>query len=576
MFKIFGDINKIFSEKHKLQLIFIFFFAIIISIIETIGIGSLVAYVMILQDPYEHISKIPLENLKIYLKDLDKLTIAIYSSLFVVLFFIFKNLTLALFYYCEGKITKNIRIGISKNAFSIILNKSYKFHVNQNRASFINLVVSVSSTAIMYIFGLLLILREALILIFLFTFLIFVSAKLSLIVFLILILSSYIFYSYFKKKIKLMGSKKIEMEKKLYKYLNEAFASIKLIKLLEKNTFWIRKYFSAKNRLEQYQLINYLIGRSPKIFLELLAVISVVGVFLFFISSGKTIEDLIPILTLIVLIIVRSIPGFVNINTSINALNYSYPALQKILNVFLENKNKIIDGVTENLPKKIINLNSIELKNVHYSHEERDLTLNNISIKINKGDVIGITGKTGSGKTTLVDIILGLLVPQKGEVLINGKIIEKNSKINVGYVTQDTYLTDDSILENIAFSNYVDDIDIKKVDKAVNRANLKNFIESLPNKINTLVGDAGARVSGGQKQRIGLARAIYEDPDLLVLDEATSSLDYETEEEIINNIFKFNENKIILMITHRLSTLKFCNKVINLEKGGSIKSNNET
>ena len=223
-----------------------------------------------------------------------------------------------------------------------------------------------------------------------------------------------------------------------------------------------------------------------------------------------------------------------------------------------------------------INLNTIELKNIYYSHEKRDLTLNNISIKINKGDVLGITGKTGSGKTTLVDIILGLLKPQKGEVLINGKIIDQNSKINVGYVTQDTYLTDDSILENIAFSNYTDDIDKTKVEKAINRANLKNFIESLPGKTDTLVGEGGARVSGGQKQRIGLARALYEDPDLLVLDEATSSLDYETEEEIINNIFKFNENKIILMITHRLSTLKFCNKVINLEKGGFIKSNKTT
>ncbi len=576
MFKILGNINKIFSGRHKLQLVFIFFFAIIISIVETIGIGSLVGYVMMLQDPYEYIQKIPFKNFKFYLKQLDVLTIAIYSSAAIVIFFLFKNLALLFFYYCEGKVQKNIGIEMSKNAFSVTLSKPYKFHVNQNHASFTNLVLPVSNTAVSYIFSSLLLLREALTLFFLFILLIFVSAKLSFIVFIALILSSYIFISYFKKKIKIMGSKTIEKEEKLYKYLNEAFASIKLIKLLEKNPFWIRKYFFAKDKLAQYQLISYLIGRSPRIFLELLAVSCVVGVFLFFIAGGKTLEDVIPVLTLIVLIIVRSIPGFVNINTSITALNYAYPSLEKIVNIFLENKNKIIDREMKNLTKKTINLNTIELKNIYYSHEKRDLTLNNISIKINKGDVLGITGKTGSGKTTLVDIILGLLKPQKGEVLINGKIIDQNSKINVGYVTQDTYLTDDSILENIAFSNYTDDIDKTKVEKAINRANLKNFIESLPGKTDTLVGEGGARVSGGQKQRIGLARALYEDPDLLVLDEATSSLDYETEEEIINNIFKFSENKIILMITHRLSTLKFCNKVINLEKGGFIKSHKTT
>ena len=576
MFELLSNINKVFSKRHKLQLIFIFFFSIIISIIETVGIGSLVGYVMMLQDPYEFIQKIPFDNLKFYLKDLDKLTLAIYSSAVLVLIFITKNLILLFFYYCEGKVKKNVLVEFSKNSFQIILSKSYKFHTNQNPASFTNLVLPVTIRAVSYIFSLLLLLRETLTLVFLFIFLILVSAKLSFIMFIGLILSSYIFYSFFKKKIRLFGEKTVEVEKNLFKYLNEAFASIKLIKLLEKNQFWIRKFFFTKDKLQQYQLVNYIIGRSPRIFLEVLAVTAVVGVFLFFISSGKTLEDIIPIITLIVLIIVRSIPGFVNINTSLNALNFEYVSLKEILNIFLEDKNITANKDKKNLPKKIINLNSIELKNIYYSHEKRDLTLNNISIKINKGDVIGITGKTGSGKTTLVDIILGLLKPQKGEVLINGKIIDQNSKINVGYVTQDTYLTDDSILENIAFSNYTDDIDKTKVEKAINRANLKNFIESLPGKTDTLVGEGGARVSGGQKQRIGLARALYEDPDLLVLDEATSSLDYETEEEIINNIFKFIENKIILMITHRLSTLKFCNKVINLEKDGFIKSHKTT
>ena len=169
----------------------------------------------------------------------------------------------------------------------------------------------------------------------------------------------------------------------------------------------------------------------------------------------------------------------------------------------------------------------------------------------------------------MIDIILGLLKPIEGKIFINDNEIDEKylSNIKVGYVPQDTYLSDDSIRDNIAFSLNENDIDKKKVEKAIIDSNLSEFINELPNKENTLVGEGGVRLSGGQKQRLGIARALYNDPELIILDEATSSLDYETEKNIITEILNLKENKIIIMIAHRINTLENCDKIINLSEG---------
>ena len=574
MFKIIKDLNLILSKKQKIYLSLIYFGAFIVSIFEIVSIGSLVGFITMLSNPEFIIEKIPFKSFKIFLLDLDKLTIAIYSSIALLIIFTFKNLFFLFFYYAESQINKNLTVDFSKNVFRSYLEKPYIFHTINNSSSSISTIQAIVQRAMSYIFSNLILFREMLTIMMLMCSLIFFNPKISIITFSLLILVSLMFYLFFKKKIKQLGSRTNNLEKKTMKYLMEAFSYIKLIKLFNTNAFWIKKFFIHKNRLHSYQAISYMVGRIPKILLELLSVVAIIVIFLSFIYDGKQIEDVLPILTLIVLVVIRSLPGFININSSINNINFNHEAIVQILSILNNERNsneytdkrKLIESKNK---KEAKSLDKIELKNISFSYNQNKKIIDNISLKIKKGEIIGISGKTGSGKTTLIDIILGLLKPIEGKIFINDNEIDEKylSNIKVGYVPQDTYLSDDSIRDNIAFSLNENDIDQKKVEKAIIDSNLSEFINELPNKENTLVGEGGVRLSGGQKQRLGIARALYNDPELIILDEATSSLDYETEKNIITEILNLKENKIIIMIAHRINTLENCDKIINLSEG---------
>ena len=569
MFKIIKDLNSILNKKQILYLIFIYFSAFIVSLLEVASIGSLVGFITMLSNPIFLIEKIPLETLRLILLSMDKSAIAIYASVTLVVIFLFKNIFLFLFYYAESHINKNLTVDFCKNVLRSILNKPYIFHTLNNPANSITSSTAIVRRSMTYIFSNLVLFREVLTMLFLMTTLLFFNAKLSIITFALLIFFTLLFYFFIKEKMKILGAKANRYEENILRYLKETFSSIKLIKLSNKNEFWIKRFFIQNNRLYSAHVISYLIGRSPKIILELFSVTTIVIIFMSFVLAGKQIEDVLPILTLIVLIVIRSIPGFININLSINNINYNHKAIIETLSILIEDKNK--KRLNQNLipNKEILELNNIELKNISYSYNDNAKIFDNVSFKISKGEIVGISGVTGSGKSTLVDIILGLLKVNKGEVLINNTKINENTfnNLRIGYVPQDTYLSDESIAANIAFSLESDDIDFDEIQRVLHEASLTEFVNGLPDKENTLIGEAGVRLSGGQKQRLGLARALYNNPSLLILDEATSSLDYKTEEKIIKEIIKLKKNKIIIMIAHRVNTLENCDKIFTVKDG---------
>jgi ABC-type multidrug transport system fused ATPase/permease subunit len=239
----------------------------------------------------------------------------------------------------------------------------------------------------------------------------------------------------------------------------------------------------------------------------------------------------------------------------------------------MTNKNILVENQDEGFlfPK-----NQIVLKNICYDYpESKRTTIKNINIEILAKSIVGFVGPTGSGKTTLVDIILGLLDPKKGFLEIDGKKITKQNvrswQKSIGYVPQNIYLSDDTIAANIAFGVQRNEIDLDLIEKSSRIANLHNFIiNELPEKYDTIIGERGVRLSGGQRQRIGIARALYNKPKVLVLDEATSSLDNQTEESVIKQILSLNQNMTIIIIAHRLNTVKNCDIIFRLENGQII------
>jgi ABC-type bacteriocin/lantibiotic exporter with double-glycine peptidase domain len=284
---------------------------------------------------------------------------------------------------------------------------------------------------------------------------------------------------------------------------------------------------------------------------------------------------------------IRLIPSFNSITKSLSSMKYNEAAMLNVYSIFnnkSENDQKLSNNLDEKSNKrfteKVSFEKNIELKNVSFRYKNNQKTiLQNINLKIKKNSKIAIVGKSGSGKTTIVDIIIGLLEPSEGELLIDDFLLSSqadklnNWKKRIGYIPQNFYLFDDSIKKNVAFGIDEEKIDIDKVKKALQFAQIKDFVDTLENNIETKVGNQGIMLSGGQKQRIIIARAVYNDPDVLILDEATSAIDEEVEKEFINNLIKIGKNKTIIIISHRNSTIENCEIILKVENGKIVNIN---
>ncbi|MFN3667225.1 MAG: ABC transporter ATP-binding protein, partial [Sediminibacterium sp.] len=309
----------------------------------------------------------------------------------------------------------------------------------------------------------------------------------------------------------------------------------------------------------------------PRLYLELLAVMGLSGLIIMMLVQGKPLSLLLPTLGVFVVGAFRMIPSVNRIMISIQGIKSAEPVVQVLYDEF-----KMFERAKEPDPVNAIHFTSeIIANNVSFKYESaKSITLKNVSISIKKGESVGFFGSSGSGKSTLVDIILGLLKANEGAVTVDGVNIQDNIRswqTQIGYVPQTIYLTDDSLLKNIAFGVDDENIDLAAVNRAIDAAQLNEFISSLPDGMQTKVGERGVRLSGGQRQRIGIARALYHDPEFLVLDEATSSLDNSTESAVMEAVNLLRGQKTLLIVAHRLSTLKHCDRLYQLSKGIIIK-----
>ena len=459
---------------------------------------------------------------------------------------------------------------ITKRLIEKYLGQPYSWFLNHNSSDLGKTVLSEVHHVVMNAIGPLLdLIAKSMIAILIIILLIIASPKLALIVSLLLAGSYLLVFYFVRNYLDRSGKERLINNHLRFRVVSEAFAAIKEIKILGLEKMYFKNFSNPAQFFARSSAFAAIIGQLPRYILEAIAFGGILLLILFTNVQTGSFTNAIPILSLYVFAGYRLMPVLQQIYSSLTSLTFVGSSLDK---VYDDLKN--LKSFNENKFESTLLLNKrIVLKNIHYNYPNASRTaLKNISLNIPAKSIVGLAGATGCGKTTTIDIILGLLEAQKGTLEVDEKIITiqnaRSWQRSIGYVPQNIYLSDNTVAVNIAFSKKPEDVNQSKVEKVSKIAKLHKFVmDELPQQYQTVIGERGIRLSGGQRQRIGIARALYHNPQILILDEATSALDNETEQAIMDAINNLSKNVTIIIIAHRFSLLKKCDKIFFLEKG---------
>ena len=541
-------------------------------ILETLGIGLIAPVIQVMSDP-----KI-LDTNNYLTGVVDFLNITNYKSLIVtftvglVVVYVVKNSFLMYFSWFKINYLATLRMNLSNRLFEIYLSKPYAFHLDRNSGQLIqNVATEVAIFNGRCLNSIVIIFTESLVLFGIITLLFILEPYGTLIVVSVLVIFTKLILSFTKKIIKKWGKERQFHDGKKIQHLQQGLAGVKDVLLLGREEYFLNQFKSHNLLSTKPELKQAFLQDIPRLWFEVLAVLGMSFMILIMTLQGKEVSTILAILGVFAAASFRLMPSITRILAAIQSFRYSLPVLDALHEEFnyKAEKNKFISSYnTVNLTNF---KNEIAFKNVTFTYgNTADSSLSSISLKIARGQSIGIMGPSGSGKSTLVDILLGLLKPDLGGIFIDNQDIYSNIRSwqdQVGYVPQSIYLIDSSLRNNIAFGIAEDEIDEEMIEYAIKAAHLSDFVSGLPNGLDTYVGERGVRLSGGQRQRIGIARALYPDPSVLVLDEASSSLDNSTEKQIMHTVDQLHLQKTIIIIAHRLSTLENCDWIYKLEKG---------
>lgn len=485
----------------------------------------------------------------------------------VLLTYLLKSLFITFLIKKQHQYIFELESKTSEKLFKSYLQRPYSFHLQHNSSELIKNIYFEIKQLVNAVNQAFTFFSESLILLFLFGILIYFQPVITLISILFLASTILIFMRFVKHKTTYWGNDRKQYDKERVKILSDGLGNIKDIKLYGRGIDFYNEY-KAKNQFSAHASMKHATFlKLPSVWLEFLAVFALLFLIGIMAFRGNQLLYMLPLLSLFTAATFRILPSLNRLSSAYQIVRFNLPVINTIYNEFcaLPDENSIIKNAS------FVFADKIELKNVSFAYQDTKFqVLKNITLNIKKEKYIGLIGKSGAGKSTLVDILIGLLEPSAGNILVDGKDLKEINRAwqdQIGYVSQVINLTDDSIKKNIAFGINELDIDQKKLAIAIEYAQLQTFINSLPNGLETIVGEKGIRTSGGQRQRIGIARALYNNPQVLVFDEATNSLDTETELEIMQSISRLKNKKTIIMITHKSSLLKDCDHVYELKNG---------
>jgi ABC-type multidrug transport system fused ATPase/permease subunit len=562
------NLNLIFSKNYLFSLILIFIFIVISTILESLSISLVFPIVLSVINEETNSSYFIFNFLYTHLNFLKIQNKIVFFIILFAFVYLLKIFLLIFFFWYKNKFAWDVHNDISSRVYTKYLEQNIDFFKKTNSGK----IIRDFTTEIPIFIGngiipaINIIANSFILLGFLIIFLI-LNFQITLFLTAVIAILSFLFNFSNKFLLKKLGLTRQINEGLRISYLNQGINSIKEAKIYAKEKWFLQK-FNKYNQITFDSLRSYdFIRALPRFFLEIVLLIFVASIVIIFFKK-QSLNELLPFFGVMLVAFYRALPILSQLIVSLQSLNFSKSAYQLILNsLSLKSINEISDKNYVPLEFK----KSIEIKNIKVFYNNPNKTvLNNISLKISKGDCVGIIGKSGVGKSTLLDTLMGLIKPNAGNILVDGKSIYKNLRSwqkLIGYVPQSIYLIDDSIAKNIAFGENEQDINIINLINCAKDAEIFDLINNLPKKEKSLVGEKGSKLSGGEKQRIAIARSLYISPEIIIFDEATSSLDAQTEKKIVDSIKKLSKNKTVIIVSHRISSLNICNKIYEMKDG---------
>jgi len=561
------------SPKERIHASLLLVMILIMALLDMIGVASILPFMAVLTNPQIIETNFFLNTFFQILKNYGIENEE--QFIFVIGFLVFVTLVFSLIFkaiatYFQIKFIQMREYTIGKRLIKGYLYQKYAWFLNRNSADIGKTVLS----EVQHIIGmgmrpLMEVIAKGMIVFALVFLLLLADPKLAIIVGSILSISYGLIYYYTKKYLNKIGHERLKNNELRYKTVSEAFGAAKEVKVSGLEDIYINSFSNSAQIFAKTTAYSQVIAQIPRYILESIAFGGILLIILYILAQSGSFNEALPILTLYVFTGYRLMPAVQQIYAALTQLAVVGPSIEKLYSDFQDLKRESINQNNEKLEFK----KDIKLDSVFYTYPNASkFALKNANLKIDCGTTVGLIGTTGSGKTTTIDIILGLLEAQKGTLEIDGKVLTNENvrswQKSIGYVPQNIYLADDTVAANIAFGIKSSEINFKNIEKASKMANIHEFIvDQLPKKYQTSIGERGVRLSGGQRQRIGIARAFYFNPEVLILDEATSALDNETEAVIMKNLIDNNKNVTIIIIAHRLNTLKICDKIFLLENG---------
>ncbi|WP_253248317.1 ABC transporter ATP-binding protein [Helicobacter sp. 12S02634-8] len=556
-----NNLNKLrylITRRDKFILIFLLLATILLSIIETFGISVIMPFITFASTPNLILENRFSKSIYEFFGFHSTLHFMLVFSAILIAFYVFRAFYNVAYTYAINRFAFRKYHYFSYKLFCKSVDLSYLEFTNKNTDKIRSAIVQESFSTSQSFQHLLMIFSEIFTIFLLYILLLLVSWKMTLVLSVILSIKVLFITKGISKIIRNQGNIRAQMEERFFKILSKTFGNFKIIKLKGSEDEVYKNFNDTNKKRADAQIIYQTLNTLPKNILETIGFSILIGCVAYILYRYNDASAVLPIISMYALALYRILPSINKILSSYNAIIFS----QRSLEIVYEHLNH---PTKPEYDAPLSFCHNITLNNISFSYSHKKPLIKNFSITIHKGDKIAFIGSSGAGKSTLIDLIIGIYSPDSGEIYIDGTpLTSQNIKTwrkKIGYIPQNIYLFDGTIAENIAFGSK---IDTQRVIWAAKMANIYDFLIQ-NDGLDTLVGDGGIKLSGGQKQRIGIARAIYDDPEILVLDEATSALDTDTESKIMDEIYHIAHDKTLLIIAHRLSTIERCGRKITIE-----------